>query len=85
MRPEPPKPTRRRLGFFVARRLRRLEYYPRLSRLSDEHIVIEQLNACFRAPHLQLRVERRGHVEPHNSSGAVNELREAPADISSVS
>ncbi len=85
MRPEPPKPARRRLGFFVARRLRRLEYYPRWSRLSDEHIVVEQLNACFRASHLQFRVERRGHVEPHNSSGAINELREVPADISSVS
>jgi hypothetical protein len=85
MRPEPPKPVRRRLGFFVARRLRGLEYYRRWSRLSDEHIVIEQLNACFRASHLQLRVERRGHVEPHNGSGAINELREAPADISSVS
>ncbi len=47
MRPEPPKPARRRLGFFVARRLRRLEYYPRWSRLGDEHIVVEQLNACF--------------------------------------
>jgi hypothetical protein len=85
MRPKPPKPTRRRLGFFVARRLRRLEHYPRWSRLSDEHIVVEQLNAYFRASHLQLRVEGRGHVQPHNSSGAVNELREAPADISSVS
>jgi hypothetical protein len=85
MGPEPPKPTRRHLGFFVARRLRGLEHYPRWSRLSDEHIVVEQLNACFRASHLQLRVERRGHVELHNGSGAINELREAPADISSVS
>lgn len=85
MRPEPPKMTRRRLGFFVARRLRRLECYRRWSRLGDEHIVVEQFNACFRASHLQFRVERWGHVEPHNSSGAVDELREAPADISSVS
>jgi hypothetical protein len=85
MRLKSPKPTRRRLGFFVARRLGGLEHYPRLSRLSDEYIVVEQRNACFRASHLQLRVERRGHVEPHNSSGAVNELREAPADISPVS
>lgn len=85
MRPKPPKPPRRRLSFFVARRLRGLERNPRSSRLSDEHIVVEQRNAYFRASQLQLRVERRGHVEPHNSSGAVNELREAPADISSVS
>jgi hypothetical protein len=85
MRPEPPKPTRRRLGFFVARRLRGLERYPRSSRLSDERIVVEQRNAYFRASHLQLRVERWGHAESHSSSAAVKELHEAPADIPPVS
>ena len=83
MKSEPTKPARCCARFFVARRLDGLDLDACGPRFRDESFVVEKRDASSCASHLQVRAKWRGYVQPH-CSGTVNELREEPADVTTV-
>ncbi len=83
MRSEPTKPARCCIRFFVARRLDVLDLDRCRPRFRNKGIAVEERDASFCAPHLQVRAEWWGDTQS-NCSGTVNELREEPANVTTV-
>ena len=83
MRVEPAKPTRSRIRFFVAQRLDGLDLDRCRPRFRNEGIAVEERDASFCVSHLQVRAEGWGYTQS-NCSGAVNKLREEPANVTTV-